>query len=160
MPSGKARLVDYMTLYPQTCIVTGYPNQKNQKQALDLGFDIPDYGHAYVSELGMAWLSRQFGYVSGEEAGGDVEKLKKELAEARERISELELSISRIPETIEGLLNGLKQLSVNTVNDLLGIAGTSLDGDDNLPASEGEPEAAERPRPVVKTTGRNNKAAS
>lgn len=49
MPSSKTKFVDYMTVYPQQCVVSGYPNERNQKQALDLGFDIPEYGRAYVS---------------------------------------------------------------------------------------------------------------
>lgn len=156
MPSGNVRRVQMMTLYPQACIITGYPNQEGQKPALDLGFDIPEYGHAYVSELGMAWLSRQFGYVSNEDAAEKIASLENELAAAQERIVELELSIARIPESVEGILNGLKQLSLSAVNDLLGIVGTSLDGDDSIPASEGEQTPAERPRPAVKTTRRNN----
>lgn len=160
MPSGKAHLVDYMTLYPQACVVTGYPNQKGQDNALDLGFDIDNYGHAYVSALGMEWMAEQFGYVKISQATDNLASLKEELAHARERIAELELSVARIPESVEGLLDGLKQLSVNAVNDLLGIAGTSVDGDDSIPAPEGEQESGERPRPTVKTTGRNGKAAS
>lgn len=160
MPSGKARRVEMMTLYPQACIITGYPNSINQKPALDLGFDIQDYGHAYVSELGMAWLSRQFGYVSPEEATERIDSLEKELAEAYERINELELSVARIPEAVEGILDGLKQLSINSVNDLLGIVSPSIDGDDSVPPSEGEQETPERPRPVVKATRRNNATVS
>ena len=121
MPSSKAHLVEIMTLFPQRCIVTGYPNQKGQDRALDLGFDIVDYGHAYVSALGMEWLARQFGFVSNAEAETDVAKLREELAAAKIRISELEQSVARIPESVEGILDGLKQLSLNAVNDLLGI---------------------------------------
>ena len=121
MPSGGAKRVQMMTLYPQSCIITGYPNSSDQKPALDLGFDLQEYGHAYVSELGMAWLMRQFGYVNPEEASERIESLEKELAETYERINELELSVARIPEAVEGILDGLKQLSINAVNDLLGI---------------------------------------
>lgn len=160
MPSSKAHLVEMMTLFPQRCIVTGYPNQRGQAKALDLGFDIADYGHAYVSALGMEWLARQFGFVSGEEAEGDMGQLKQELAAAKIRISELEQSVARIPESVEGILDGLKQLSINAVNDLLGIASPSVDGDDSVPAPEGGPEDDAAGRPTVKTTGRNRSAAS
>jgi hypothetical protein len=127
---------------------------------LDLGFDIAEYGHAYVSALGMEWLARQFGFVSNSEAETDVNKLREELASAKTRISELEQSVARIPESVEGILDGLKQLSLNAVNDLLGIAGVGVDGDDSVPAPEGDPQDEDARRPVVKTTGRNNKAAS
>ena len=159
MPSSKAHLVEMMTLFPQRCIITGYPNQRGQDKALDLGFDIAEYGHAYVSALGMEWLARQFGFVSGEEAEGDMGKLKEELAAAKIRISELEQSVGRIPESVEGILDGLKQLSINAVNDLLGIASPGINGDDDIPAVEGEPEDNVVSRPNVKTTGRNNPAA-
>jgi hypothetical protein len=149
-----------MTLFPQVCVVTGYPNQKGQDNALDLGFDIENYGHAYVSALGMEWMAEKFGYVKITEATDSLSSIKEELVHARERIAELEASVARIPQSVEGLLDGLKQLSVNAVNDLLGIASPSVDGDDDILATEGEPENAERPRPVVKTTGRNGKASS
>jgi len=160
MPSGKARLVEMMTLYPQSCIITGYPNKLGQKPALDLGFEIEDYGHAYVSELGMAWLSRQFGYVSPEDSTERITELENELASAYERITELELAVARIPESVEGILDGLKQLSLNAVNDLLGIVGSSVDGDDSIPPHPGEQETPSRPRPVVKATRRNNTPVS
>ncbi len=160
MPSGSAQRVQMMTLYPQSCIITGYPNNANQKPALDLGFEIEQYGHAYVSELGMAWLARQFGYVDPEEASERIESLEKELAEAYERINELELSVARIPEAVEGILDGLKQLSINSVNDLLSIVSPSVDGDDSIPPHPGEQQTKERPRPVVKATRRNNPSTS
>jgi hypothetical protein len=160
MPTSKAHLVEMMTLFPQRCIVTGYPNQKGQDPALDLGFDIDQYGHAYVSALGMEWLARQFGFVSNTEAETDVTKLREELASAKTRISELEQSVARIPESVEGILDGLKQLSLNAVNDLLGIAGINVDGNDSVPPFEGDAQNEDAHRPIVKTTGRNNKASS
>jgi hypothetical protein len=160
MPSGNAQRVQMMTLYPQSCIITGYPNSADQKPALDLGFEIEQYGHVYVSELGMAWLARQFGHVDPEKAQERIEFLEKELAETYERINELELSVARIPEAVEGILDGLKQLSINSVNDLLGIVSPSIDGDDSIPAGEGEQETPERPRPVIKATRRNNTPSS
>lgn len=160
MPTSKAHLVEMMTLFPQRCVVTGYPNQRGQDMALDLGFDIDGYGHAYVSALGMEWLARQFGFVASSEAAEDMSKLKEELAAAKIRISELEQSVARIPESVEGILDGLKQLSVNAVNDLLGIASPGINGDDSVSPAEGGSADEDASRPVVKTTGRNGKTAS
>lgn len=155
MPSSKTKFVDYMTVYPQQCVVSGYPNERNQKQALDLGFDIPEYGRAYVSDLGMAWLARQFGYVHQDAVDVQLAELAEENDHLKIRVKELEASVSRIPQTVEGILDGLKSLSISAVNDLLGVAGSPA-----VDASESAQDGAEDAGANGKATGRNNKASS
>lgn len=154
MPSAATKFVDFMTVYPQQCIVSGYPNERNQKQALDLGFDIPEYGRAYVSDLGMAWLARQFGYVHQDAVDVQLAELASENDHLKIRVKELEASVARIPETVEGILDGLKSLSISAVNDLLGIAGQPS----VLPAEDAEDGVGSDSAPA-ETTGRNNKTS-
>lgn len=154
MPSGKARLVEMMTLFPQRCIITNYPNERHQKPALDLGFDIEGFGHAYVSHLGMEWLARQFGFITEDESNVKLAELAAENDKLHIRVKELEASVSRIPETVEGILDGLKSLSVGAVNDLLGIVGEPS----VLPAEDAE-DSAGSDSPVAEATGRNNKTS-
>ncbi len=154
MPSAATKFVDFMTIYPQQCIVSGYPNERNQKQALDLGFDIPEYGRAYVSDLGMAWLSRQFGYVHQDAVDVQLAELAAENDHLKIRVKELEASVARIPETVEGLLDGLKSLSISAVNDLLSLTGEPS----VLPAEDAE-NGAGSDSPAAEATGRNNKAS-
>jgi hypothetical protein len=155
MPSAATKFVDFMTIYPQQCIVSGYPNERNQKQALDLGFDIPEYGRAYVSDLGMAWLSRQFGYVHQDAVDVQLAELAEENDRLKIRVKELEASVSRIPETVEGILDGLKSLSISAVNDLLNITGSPA-----VDSTESAQDDAENDGATSKAAGRNSKAAS
>jgi hypothetical protein len=154
MPSGKARLVEMMTLYPQRCIITNYPNERGQKPALDLGFDIEGFGHAYVSNLGMEWLSRQFGFISEDDVNTRLAEMAAENDQLKIRIKELEASVSRIPEAVEGILDGLKSLSVSAVNDLLGIVGDSSVSD-----AEDAEDGSGSDEPAAEATGRNNKTS-
>jgi hypothetical protein len=117
-----------MTVFPQRCVLTGNGNVKGQEQALDLGFQIPDYGQVYVSARGMAWLARQFGYISQEEAEQNLENVHQELKAAQKRNKELQNALSHVPETIEGVINGIKQLSDSAVTELAGVtSGGSAD---------------------------------
>lgn len=152
MPSGKAHLVEMMTLFPQRCIITNYPNERNQKPALDLGFDIEGFGHAYVSNLGMEWLARQFGFITEDDANTQLAELASENDQLKIRIKELEASVARIPETVEGILDGLKSLSVGAVNDLLGIVG-----EPTVPAAEIAEDGAGSDSSAAEAAGRNNK---
>jgi hypothetical protein len=154
MPSGKARLVEMMTLYPQRCIITNYPNERTQQPALDLGFDIEGFGHAYVSHLGMEWLSRQFGFISEDDANTKLAEMAAENDQLKIRIKELEASVARIPEAVEGILDGLKSLSVSAVNDLLGIVGDSSVSD-----AENAEDGSGSDEPAAETAGRNNKTS-
>ncbi len=121
MPSAKTKFVEVMTLYPQRCVLTGYPNARTQEPALDLGFDLPEYGRVYVSALGMGWVARQFGYVPQKEPDKSVDTVHEDLRVARARIKELEEAMSHVPKTIEGVINGLKSLSVDAITELAGI---------------------------------------
>lgn len=160
MPSAKTKFVDVMTLYPQRCVLTGYPNQRNQEQALDLGFDIEDYGHVYVSALGMGWLARQFGYVHQKEADANVDTVHEDLKAARARIKELEAAMSHVPQTIEGVINGLKQLSIDAITDLAGVTSPGESGTGTVDSEDGtEEDSADNGAPV-KTARRNSKATS
>lgn len=152
MPSGKAHLVEMMTLFPQRCIITNYPNERHQKPALDLGFDIEGFGHAYVSQLGMEWLARQFGFITEDDANTQLAELASENDQLKIRIKELEASVARIPETVEGILDGLKSLSVGAVNDLLGIVGDAS----VLPAEDAE-NGGGSDSSTTEAAGRNNK---
>ena len=154
MPSSKTKFVDFMTVYPQQCVVSGYPNERNQKQALDLGFDIPEYGRAYVSDLGMAWLARQFGYVHQDAVDVQLAELASENDHLKIRVKELEASVARIPETVEGILDGLKSLSVSAVNDLLGITSQPA-----VDAAEPAQDSTKDAGADGKAAGRNNKAS-
>jgi hypothetical protein len=154
MPSGNAHFVEMMTLFPQRCIITNYPNERNQKPALDLGFDIDGFGHAYVSQLGMEWLSRQFGFITEDDANTKLAEMAAENDQLKIRIKELEASVARIPEAVEGILDGLKSLSVSAVNDLLGIVGNSSVSD-----AEDAEDGSGSDKPVAETTGRNNKTS-
>lgn len=128
MPSSRTKFVDVMTVFPQRCVLTGYGNSKGQEQALDLGFQIPDYGQVYVSAMGMAWLARQFGYISQEEAEQNLESVHQELKAVKKRNKELQAALSHVPETIEGVINGIKQLSDSAVTELAGVTSGGGDG--------------------------------
>jgi len=132
MPSSKTRFVDMMTIFPQSCILTGIGNAKGQDKALDLGFSIPDYGQVYVSARGMAWLARQFEYISKEEAEEQLEEIHAELKTAKKRIQELQNALSHVPETIEGVINGIKHLSDNAINELAGVTSSGNAGSDTV----------------------------
>lgn len=159
MPSGSAQLVQMMTLYPQRCVITNYPNDRDQLPALDLGAEIDGYGHLYVSRLGMEWMSRQFGFVTEDSANTSLAEAHAENDQLKIRVKELEASVARIPETIEGILNGLKSLSVGAVNDLLGIAV-----DTDTPAMENavddSADGADSDSSAPEAARRNNKASS
>jgi hypothetical protein len=155
MPSSNARFVDYMTTFPQTCVISGYPNERGQKPALDLGFDIAEYGRVYVSDLGMGWLARQFDYVPRVDVDVMVAEMAAENDQLKIRVKELEASVARIPETVEGILDGLKSLSVSAVNDLLSITGNP-----SVPDAEDAKDGAGSDTPVSKTAGRNGKTSS
>jgi len=130
MPSSNTKFVDVMTVYPQRCVLTGYPNSNKQGQALDLGFQIQDYGQVYVSALGMGWIARQFSYISQVESDEAVNVVHEDLRVARARIKELETALSHVPKTIEGVINGIKQLSIDAIGELAGVdhAVVSLPG--------------------------------
>lgn len=160
MPSARTKFVDIMTLYPQRCVLTGYPNQRNQEQALDLGFEIEDYGHVYVSALGMQWLARQFGYVHKNEADNDVEAIHEELRAARKRIKELEDAMSHVPQTIEGVINGLKQLSVDAITELAGVTNPGEPTTGIVDSEDRTEEDGADSGTTVKAARRNSKASS
>jgi len=127
MPSTRTKFVDLMTVFPQRCIISGTPNSKGQEQALDLGFQIPDYGQVYVSARGMAWLARQFGYISPKESEEQLEAVHKELKKAQAQVKELRKAIAHVPETIEGVIHGIQQLSDDAIANLAGAGGLSRD---------------------------------
>ena len=160
MVSSRAKFVDVMGKYPQRCIITNNPNSNKQLPALDLGQDLPNYGHIYVSDMGMKWLAEQFDYVPRSEMGAEMGKLKAELTEANEKIENLESAISRIPEAIEGMLNGLKQLSIDTINNLVNVGDVLTSGDDDVASEEGDENGdGDDIRPIV-ASRRNGKATS
>jgi hypothetical protein len=158
--SSRAKFVDVMGKYPQRCIITNYPNSNKQLPALDLGQDLPNYGHIYVSDMGMKWLAEQFDYVPRSEMGAEMAKLKTELIEANKKIENLESAIGRIPEAVEGMLNGLKQLSVDTINNLVNVGDVLPSGNDDVAVEKGDEDGdGDDIRPVV-TSRRNGKATS
>ncbi len=160
MVSSRAKFVDVMGKFPQRCVITNYPNSNNQTPALDLGQDIPNYGRVYVSSMGMGWLAEKFDYVPRSEMNAETDKLKTELIEANEKIKNLESAISRIPEAVEGMLNGLKQLSIDTINNLVNAGDVLPDRDDGVAAEKGDEDGdGDDIRPVV-TSRRNGKATS
>jgi hypothetical protein len=158
--SSRAKFVDVMGKYPQRCIITNNPNSNKQLPALDLGQDLPNYGHIYVSDMGMKWLAEQFDYVPRFEMGAEMAKLKTELTEANEKIENLESAIGRIPEAVEGMLNGLKQLSIDTINNLVNVGDVLPSGDDDVAVEKGDEDGdGDDIRPIV-TSRRNGKATS
>lgn len=154
MPSSRAQFVDVMGKFPQRCVITNYPNSNNQMPALDVGQDINGYGRIYVSDLGMKWLAEQFGYVHKEDAEKQLDVLRTQLMAAQEQISQLESNINRIPEAIEGVLNGLKQLSIDAVNHLVDVSNSVTDGDSSVDAQEADDSDAGSDKPVVVTARR------
>jgi len=160
MPSSNTKFVNVMTVYPQRCILTGYPNSQNMEPALDLGFAIPDYGHVYVSALGMGWLARQTNYISEKESDERVNEVHEDLRAARARIKELEEALSHVPQTIEGVINGIKQLSVNAIVDLAGIDGHSEPNPGIVDSEDRTESDSSDSKPPVKATGRSSKASS
>ena len=160
MVSSRAKFVDVMGKYPQRCIITNNPNSNKQLPALDLGQDLPNYGHIYVSDMGMKWLAEQFDYVPRSEMSAEMDKLKIELTKANEKIKNLESAISRIPEAVEGMLNGLKQLSIDTINNLVNVGDVLPGGDDDVAVEKGDEDGdGDDIRPIV-TSRRNGKATS
>jgi len=158
--SSRAKFVDVMGKYPQRCIITNNPNSNKQLPALDLGQDLPNYGHIYVSDMGMKWLAEQFNYVPRSEMSAELDKLKTELMEANTKIENLESAIGRIPEAVEGMLNGLKQLSIDTINNLVNVSDILPSGNDDVVAEKGDEDGdGDDIRPVV-TSRRNGKATS
>lgn len=149
MPSGKARLVDYMTMYPQSDIL-GYQNSRNQDKVLDLGFDIPDYGHVYLTAFGMGWLARKMGYISEADHAEKMAESEKTLVHLSERVKELEEQISQLPLGVERIMNGLRDLSVSAVADLGSIARAQR-GNDGEANPAGDSAASS-------STGGDNKA--
>lgn len=160
MVSSRAKFVDVMGKYPQRCIITNNPNSNKQLPALDLGQDLPNYGHIYVSDMGMKWLAEQFNYVPRSEMSAELDKLKTELMEANTKIENLESAIGRIPEAVEGMLNGLKQLSIDTINNLVNVGDVFPSGDDDVVTETGDEDGdGDDIRPIV-TSRRNGKATS
>lgn len=128
MPSGKAKLVDYMTLFPQADIL-GYGNSEGQEPVLSLGYDIPDYGHMYLTAHGMAWLAEQMSYIKISKHEEKMLETQRKLNEANKRIEELEEELNKLPMGVERIMNGLRDLSVAAVADLGGIARPKRDND-------------------------------
>lgn len=160
MVSSRAKFIDVMEKYPQRCIITNNPNGNNQLPALDLGQDLPNYGRVYVSDMGMKWLAEQFNYVPRSEMNEELNKLSEELIEANAKIENLESAISRIPEAVEGMLNGLKQLSIDTINNLVNVGDVLADGDADVAVEEGDENGDGNDiRPIV-ASRRNGKATS
>ncbi len=154
MPSSRAQFVDVMGKFPQRCIITNYPNSNNQMPALDLGQDINGYGRVYVSDLGMKWLAEQFNYIHMEDAEKQLDTLRTQLMAAQERINELEGSINKIPQAIEGVLNGLKQLSIDAVTQLVNVSDSIVDGDDGLDAETADKDNSGGDKPMGGTARR------
>lgn len=154
MPSSRAQFVDVMGKFPQRCVITNYPNSNNQMPALDVGQDINGYGRIYVSDLGMKWLAEQFGYVHQEDAEKQLDVLRTQLMAAQEQISQLESNINKIPEAIEGVLNGLKQLSIDAVNHLVDVSNSVSDGDSSVDVEEADDSDEGSDKPVVVTARR------
>jgi aldehyde:ferredoxin oxidoreductase len=128
MPSGKAKLVDYMTLFPQTDIL-GYGNVEGQELALSLGYDIDDYGHVYLTAHGMAWLAEQMGYIRVTKHEEKMLDSTSKLVQANERIAELEEQLNQLPMGVERIMNGLRDLSVSAVADLGGLTRPKRNND-------------------------------
>jgi hypothetical protein len=117
VPSGKAKLVDYMTLFPQTDIL-GYGNTENQEPALSLGYDIPDYGHVYITAHGMAWIAEQFGYLPGEKHANATGELALKLERANARIAELEEILNEVPLVAERMMENVRNAAIAAITDL------------------------------------------
>jgi hypothetical protein len=132
-------MVDYMTKFPQRCVITGHPNRLDMGDVLDLGVDAVDlHGRLYVSPDGAALIARHFGYILADSVVDD-------LAEAQREIERLQQIVDAIPALTEGYLDGLGTLSRDFVAGLLGVGSPRGDdlgdaeGDDGEPADQGEP---------------------
>ena len=154
MPSGKAKLVDYMTLFPQTDIL-GYGNTEGQEPALSMGYDIQDYGHVYISAFGMAWIAEQFGYLSPKEYAKEVDRLISELEEAKATIVGLQEQIDQLPMAAERMMENVRNAAIAAVTDLGGLvgprkgdSGEEAESDDDAPveAAGGDNKASRKPR--------------
>jgi len=160
MVSSRSQLVDVMTKYPQRCIITNYPNSNGQAPALDMGQDLPNYGRIYISDVGMKWLAERFQYVHKSDMGVEVDKLKTELLEAHDKIATLESALNKIPEIIEGMANGLKQLSLDTMRELLSVSESFANGDTGVVAEKGNKDDGGNDEPTIVASRRNGKATS
>ena len=154
MPSGKAKLVDYMTLFPQTDIL-GYGNVEGQEMALSLGYDIPDYGHVYISANGMAWIAEQFGYLPGEKHANATGELSLLLEKANARIIELEDALNEVPLVAERMMENVRNAAIAAITDLgrftdpgEGDGGEEAELDDAAPVGPagGDGTPARKPR--------------
>lgn len=149
MPSGKAKLVQMMTLYPQRDIL-GYGNQHGQEPALDLGDDIEGYGHLYISAFGMGWIARQMGYVKITEASTAAESLQKELNDAHARIAKLEEQLLTVPDVAERMMESVRSAAIAAITDLgVFTDQREKDGGEETQPDDGAP---------VEATGGDDKA--
>lgn len=149
MPSGKAKLVQMMTLYPQRDIL-GYGNQHGQEPALDLGDDIEGFGHLYISAFGMGWIARQMGYVKIADASTAAEGLQKELNDAHARIAELEKQLLTVPDVAERMMESVRSAAIAAITDLgVFTDQREKDGGEEAQPDDGAP---------VEAVGGNDKA--
>lgn len=154
MPSGKAKLVDYMTLFPQTDIL-GYGNTEGQEPVLSLGYDIQDYGHLYITAHGMAWIAEQFGYLPGEKHANATGELSLLLEKANARIIELEDALNEVPLVAERMMENVRNAAIAAITDLgrftdpgEGDGGEEAELDDAAPVGPagGDGTPARKPR--------------
>lgn len=139
MPSGKAKLVDMMTLYPQRDIL-GYGNQHGQGKVLDLGDDIDGFGHLYITSFSMGWLARQMGYISVEEHTKRVNEIQATLSEALIKVTELEAQINQLPEVAERMMERVRDIAIDAISALGGFTGD--EGNDDGKADRASDRAA------------------
>lgn len=92
---------------------------------VDVGRDIEDYGSVYVCKSCIYSLATYIGLVATIEA------------ELQSRIDVLNNELSKVPNLIERLVNGIRDLSISTSADLLAIStGDVLVNDQKLEQSD------------------------
>lgn len=115
---AQPKLVDYMTKFPQRCVISGAPNSRNQAPVIDTGITIPEYGRVYIKPEALRKLGTLIGMVSKSE-------LVNENADLRAQLSAAQSIIDTIPSVMEGLTNGISQLAVDAIDRLAGVSGGS-----------------------------------
>lgn len=157
MPSGAAKLVDMMTLFPQRDIL-GYGNTHDQGKVLDLGTSIDGYGQLYITAFGMGWLARQTGYISSEEHEEKVAALNASLDEARAEITKLKDALEQVPLVAERMMENVRNAAIAAITDLGGFTdpGESDSGKETESDNGAPVEAAGGDNPAPRKSRRTN----
>lgn len=129
--------------YPGTCMSCG-----NNKELFDMGKDQQTGGSYLLCNKCVSEIAAFTGHILREPAIKEHDHLKA-------HIKDLEAQLNRVPEQVEGLINGIR----NTVTDF--VLSVSSSGDDSGGVSvQDDAEAPRKPGRPRKTTNSDNETPS